>query len=190
MTRNPSKILVATAVLAMASAHAETPPVQPGLWKYTVKVKSQSGQIENAITQAQAQLAKLPPEQRAAVEKMMAARGVSMDAGTTSVKICLTKEDAERGSVPLNLQKGNCTQQWLSSEGNTAKVSFSCQTEPPASGTGEITVLSPTSVTSRAVVDTVVAGQPEQLNLAQQGTWLAEDCGGIAPLGKGDAAGK
>jgi hypothetical protein len=180
--------LAAVCGLAASSAslaQIEGPPVQPGLWQYKVKLTSQSGQIESALSRAQAQLAKLPPEQRQAIERMMAAKGVSMDAANnTAIKVCLTKEDAERGSIPINLQKGNCTQQKVSSEGNTTKVSFSCESDPPVSGTGEFTVLSPTSVTSKALVDTVVKGQPEKLDLAQEGTWLAADCGGIAPLGR------
>jgi len=189
--RHDSPPIVAALGLCLVASLAQAqvqqvpvPPVQPGLWQYKVKVTSQSGQVEAALSQAQAQLARLPAEQRAAIERMMASRGVSLDTGnTTAVKVCLSKEDAERGSIPINLQKGNCTQQPLSTEGSTTKVSFSCQGEPPVSGTGEVTVVSPTSVTSKAQVDTTVKGLPERLDLAQEGTWLAADCGGIAPLG-------
>jgi hypothetical protein len=177
---------LATAGLALcAASHAQgTPPVEPGLWQYTVKIRSQSGQIEGALSRAQAELAKLPPDQRRAIEQMMASRGVSLgaDGNTTQVKACLTKEQAERGTVPVSVQRGQCTQKLISSDGSTSKMAFTCQTDPPSSGVGEVTFISRTAVSAKVAVDTVVEGKPERLNLSQEGKWLEAGCGGIPPL--------
>ena len=166
-----------------APAVAQTVKMQPGLWQLVGSLKSQSGTLEKAIKEAQARLAGLPPEQRKAIEQMLAAKGVGLADSGTILKVCITPEAAERGYVPL--QSGDCPQQVVSQEGNTLRVSFTCRTEPPSSGRGEISFLSPTSNKAKATIDTVVNGKPEQLQLTQDGSWLGADCGGIAPLGTG-----
>ena len=134
------------------------------------------------MKQAQAQIAMLPPDQRKAVEEMMAAQGVRLGDKTSSVKACISKEDAERGEIPQ--QAGDCTQQVLERGSNSMKVKFSCTTTPPANGEAMVSFQSPTAYTSKAVVDTVVIGQPERVNVDQTGRWLGADCGSVKPLGK------
>jgi hypothetical protein len=64
------------------------------------------------------------------------------------------------------------------------KVKFACTTTPPANGEAVVTFQSATAYTSQAVVDTVVVGQPERVNVDQTGRWLATDCGNVKALGK------
>jgi Protein of unknown function (DUF3617) len=152
-------------------------PVQAGLWQYDVQIKSQSGQVEAGLAQAKEKLAAMPTKERKAIEKIMAEKGVSLDGSGTIMKICIKEQDAQRGAVPI--QKGNCTHKILSSNAATSKVEFTCQTEPSVQGTGDVTVLSPTSFKATAVAQTQVNGQPERLNLTQDGKWLSADCAGI-----------
>lgn len=183
----PAKTLltaVAAVLLTAPAAQAQLQTLQPGLWQYDVKLKSQSGQVEKALSEAQQRLAQLPPEQRKAVEKMMAEKGVNLDAGGTTLKSCLSAQDAQQNRIPLNLQKENCSQTQTATGGGTLKVAFSCQSDPPVQGTGEITVLSPTAITGKAQVDTLVDGKADRLHLNQQGRWLSSDCGQIAPSSK------
>ena len=98
------------------------------------------------------------------------------------VKACISKEDAERGEIPQ--QAGDCTQQVLERGANSMKVKFACTTSPPASGEALVNFQSPTAYTSQAVVDTVVIGQPERVNVDQSGRWLGHDCGSVKALGK------
>ncbi|MEY4563713.1 MAG: hypothetical protein RLZZ618_2990 [Pseudomonadota bacterium] len=174
---------LALAFAFAGGASAQTPaPMKPGLWQLSSTLKTQSGQLESAMRQAQEQIAKLPPDQRKAVEKMMAERGVAVSAQGTVLKVCITPEAAQRGLVPV--QPGDCDQKVLTQTPTTLSVSFICRGEPAASGTGEITFLSPTTNRAKATVDTVVAGKAERVDVSQDGQWLAADCGSIQPLGR------
>jgi len=176
-----SKLLAALAAFVAFGAQAQT-QLKPGLWEQVGTIKSQSGQIEKAMAEAQAQIAKLPPEQRRQIEQMMAERGVGIGNGATTVRLCLTAADVAQGNIPV--QSGDCTQKVLNRDGNVTKVSFTCQTEPPVSGEGEVRVISPTSNLMTATVLTQVNGQPEKLDTTQKGTWLGDDCGSIKPLAR------
>ncbi|GAB4564843.1 MAG: DUF3617 domain-containing protein [Rhizobacter sp.] len=176
------------AACCLQAAHAQTAAaptgakIEPGLWEINIALKSQSGKAEAAMKQARAQISMLPPEQRKAVEEMMAAQGVRLGDGTSSVKACISKEDAERGEIPQ--QAGDCAQQVLERNGNSMKVKFSCSTSPPASGEAVVNFQSTTAYTSQAVVDTVVVGQPERVNVDQTGRWLGAECGSVKALGR------
>lgn len=169
--------------VALATGHASAESrLKPGLWEHAITVRSESGQVEKAMADAQAQIAKLPAERRREIEQMMAARGVSMGASgttTTTVKVCLSPANAERGNVPV--QVGDCRQNIVSRDGDVAKISFACLSDPPSSGTGELRVLSPTSNLATARIDTTVNGKPDRIDTTQKGTWLADDCGAVAP---------
>jgi hypothetical protein len=173
------KFLPLLALLAAAAAHAQQTQLKPGLWELAGTVKSQSGTVEKAMAEAQAQLAKLPPEQRRQIEQMMAARGVGIGQGGTTVRLCLSAADLAQGNVPV--QSGDCTQNVVSRSGNTTKVDFSCRADPPVNGTGEVQIESPTAMRSSAIVNTTVEGKPERLDTTQVGRWLGEDCGSIRP---------
>ena len=81
-------------------------------------------------------------------------------------------------------RSGGPTQQVLERNPQSMKVKFSCTTNPPASGEAVVNFESPTAYNSRALVNTVVMGQNERVNVDQTGRWLAADCGSVRPLGK------
>lgn len=179
----PSTFCLVAVPLALAATSAVAQSrLKPGLWEHTIAVRSDSGQVEKAMAEARAQIAQQPPERRREIEQMMAARGVSFgDAGTTTttLRVCLTAANAERGQVPV--QVGDCRQNIVSRDGDVSKISFACLSDPPSSGTGELRVLSPTSNIATARVDTVVNGKPDRIETTQRGTWIADDCGSVAP---------
>ena len=180
----PLHILSAAALasLSMLGAAQAQSTLKPGLWEQVSTIRSDSGQIEKAMAEAQAQIAKLPPEQRQQIEKMMAERGVGIGGTSTTLRLCLTAADVAQGNIPV--QNGDCTQKIVNRDGNVTKVSFSCQTDPPVSGEGEVRVISPTSNVMTATVLTQINGKPEKLDTAQKGTWLGDDCGSIKPLSR------
>ena len=92
--------LLAVAALAWPLvASAQTPPkMRPGLWEHGFSMASQSGELEAAMKQMQQQMASLPPDQRKMMQDMMAKQGVGIGPGGNTVKLCLSKEDAERDS--------------------------------------------------------------------------------------------
>lgn len=175
-----STLLAATT--ASAQANPAGPKIEAGLWEISISLKSQSGKAEAAMKEAQAYIARMPPDQRKQVEDMMAAQGMRLGDRNSTVKACISKEDAERGEIPQ--QAGDCTQQVLERNPQSMKVKFSCTTNPPASGEAVVNFESPTAYNSRALVNTVVMGQNERVNVDQTGRWLAADCGSVRPLGK------
>lgn len=160
------------------SAAGQEPKILPGLWEHSYSIKTESGLVEGAMSQ----LANLAPEQKAMMEQMMAAQGISLGPSGNTIRVCISKEDAERGEVPQ--MDSDCTQKILHRSANTLKVGFSCTSDPPTRGEGEITFISPKAYTGKAVVQTTVQGVTEQMNIEQQGKWLSADCGDVKPLGQ------
>lgn len=176
----PTPVPLVAAMLMAAATTTTAQSLRPGLWEHGFTMKSAGGQMEGAMAEMQKQMAALPPDQRKMMEQMMAQQGVGMGPKGQSVRICITPEEAARQEVPA--AEGHCTQKVTQRTGNTVKVSFSCAGQPPSSGESEITFLSPTAYSGRAVVRTTVAGQPERLDMSTTGKWLAADCGAVKPL--------
>lgn len=173
--------LLAAAALtlpAIAQAQGAAPKLRPGLWEHGYTMKSQSGQMEAAMKEMQDSLAKMPPEQRKMMQDMMAKQGVGMGAGGNTVKVCLTKEEAERDMPP---QQEGCDQK-VKRSGNTWQVSFQCKGPPPSSGEGQMTLISPTAYSGNFTIVTEVDKKPERVQMTQTGKWLAADCGAIRPV--------
>lgn len=164
---------LATITLAMATgAAAQT--MKPGLWEINNKMQSGSGEMEKAMTG-------MPPEQRKQMQDMLAKQGMGQGgAGGMSVKICMTKEMAERNEMPSQ-QQGDCKTTHSPRSGNTMKFSYTCA-QPPSSGEGLITYVSDTAYTMKMATTATVRGKAEKMNMDASGKWLSADCGNIKPL--------
>ncbi|PJI95479.1 uncharacterized protein DUF3617 [Acidovorax sp. 69] len=179
-------IAVTTAVLlpgALGLAHAQPQKMRPGLWEHSVVMKSQSGQMEAAMAQAQKSMASMTPAQRKQMEQMLAQQGVSMGPSGNTVKVCVSAEQADLDNLPV--QEG-CTQKVQRTGPNSVAMTFSCkgaQGQPPTSGEGTMTFSGPTAYAGNFKVKTTTSqGKPDQLDMAQTGKWLAADCGGLKPV--------
>lgn len=172
-------LLILSALLGAAlSASAQTPiQRQPGLWEHSIQVDPSTGKAGAAMAQMQQAMASLPPAQRRAMDEMLARQGVGMGAQGTTVKLCLTPEDAARDHPP---QEPGCTQTSRRS-GNTWQVSFQCKGPPPSSGEGQLVLQSPQAYTGKFTVRTTEQGQGERLQMTQSGRWLSADCGSVRP---------
>ena len=184
-----SRLIASTAALAllagMAGGASAQQKMRPGLWEHSVNMKSQSGQMEAAMAEMQKSLASMPPEQRKQMEQMMAQQGVGMGPKGQTVKVCITKEQADLDNVP---QQEGCTQKVQRVDASTMKVAFACkggQGQPPSSGEGTITMQGPTAYTGQFRFKTQNQGKPEQIDMAQSGKWLSENCGAIKPMPMG-----
>lgn len=155
------------------------PAMRPGLWENTVSIKTQSGQMEKAMSEMEKQMASMPPEQRKMMEKMMASQGVSKSPQGNTIKTCISKEDAQEGYVPPS--DGRCTQEIIRRSGNTMQVKFSCAGNPPSSGEGEYTFNNNT-YTGKMTVRTTTQGHTEVVQMNQSGKWLSDNCGTIKPV--------
>ena len=173
------RLALVAAPLALAALGASAQSMNPGLWEHSFTLKSQSGQMEKGMAEMQKQMASMPPEQRKMMEQMMAKNGVDIGAKAQTVKVCISPEQAARMDVPQ--PDGHCKQDITQRSGSTVKFKFSCASQPPTSGEGEVTFSSPTSYTSKSVVNTAIEGKPERMTMDQTGKWLAADCGALKP---------
>jgi hypothetical protein len=172
----------ALSTLLLAAPPALAQNLKPGLWEINNKMQSSSGQMEKAMAESQKQMAAMPPEQRKMMQDMMAKQGLSMGpgaGGNIAVKICMTKEMAERNELPA--QQGDCKTTNSPRSGNTMKMSFAC-TQPPSSGEGTVTFVSPEAYTMKMTMKSMMQGKPETMTMDGGGKWLSADCGNIKPL--------
>lgn len=170
------------AVFLFASFGAGAQSMKPGLWEINNKMQMGAA-MDREMAQMQQQMAAMPPEQRKMMADMMAKQGVGMGAGaapgTTSVRICMTREMAERNDIPA--ERGDCRNAMSPRSGNIMKFSFRC-TNPPSSGEGQFTILSPEAYTTKMTVSTTVQGKPEKMNMEGSSKWISADCGAVKPL--------
>lgn len=184
MTR--SLMLLWTALpVALASppslAQSGAAKMSHGLWEHSFTVKSQGGRMEQAMKDMQQALASMPPEQRRQMEAMLGQQGLGIGPKGNTVKVCVSKEDAERDQPPP--AQDGCTQTARRS-GNVWNVSFRCPGPPPSSGEGSITLQSATAYSGVMQVVTDVDGKPEKLQMTTSGKWLGSDCGNIKPAAR------
>lgn len=183
LTRKIFVMMGTAGLLACGVAGAQN--LKPGLWEMTQAMQGQAGGKDVAAAQAQAQreLAALPPEQRKMVEAMMAKQGVSMSAGGNAVRVCISREMAERGQPPAR-QDGDCKTEWSPRKGNTITTKFTCN-NPPSTGEGTIVFNSSESYTMNMKVTQTRGGKPETMTLQSSSKWVGADCGNLKPLAPG-----
>jgi hypothetical protein len=168
------------AALASGALGATAQSLKPGLWEINNKMSGGSGTAEKALTEAQKQLANMPPDQRKMMENMMANQGVGINAGgAMTAKVCMTQEMIDHNEVPT--QQGDCKQTTSPRTGNTMKFSFVC-TRPPASGEGQVTFVSPEAYTLKMTLNTMASGKPETMNMDATGRFVSTACGNIKPM--------
>jgi hypothetical protein len=178
----PAVTLTVLVLLSTTALSVRAQNLKPGLWEINNKMGG-SAQMDQAMAQMQQQLAGMPPAQRQQMEEMMARQGVSLGAGAgggLSVKVCMTREMAERNEMPQS-QQGDCKSTASPRVGNTQKISYVC-TQPPSSGEGQITYTSNEAYAMKMVTISSVKGKPEKMTLDGTGKWLKADCGAVKPL--------
>jgi hypothetical protein len=173
--------IIAAALLSAVSYCASAQTMKPGLWEINNKMQA-DGKMGQDMAKAQQRMASMPPEQRKMMQDMMAKQGVAIGSGgpgNIGTKVCMTKEMAERNEMPS--QKDGCKQTAAPRSGNTMKISFTC-TNPPSSGEGQITFVSPEAYTMNMTMTTAAGGNPQKINMDSAGKWLSADCGTLKPV--------
>jgi Protein of unknown function (DUF3617) len=173
-------VLVTFTAGAGAADAPDTPlRVRPGLWESQLSVQTGDPLVDMLLSDAQARMAALPPDQRQNLERMMASRGLALGAQPNTLRACISPEQAAHDELPQAI--GPCRSLQTVRSGNTLRVRFECTLEPPLRGDGEVTLQSATAYSGQSRVDTVLMGQPRQVQLRTSGRWLADDCGTTAP---------
>lgn len=171
------KTLSVLALAAFAAVPAAAQTLKPGLWEIQHKMGG-NPEMDKAMEEARKQMASMPPEQRKQMEAMMASRGIAMAPGGSGMRMCMTKEMAERSEVPP--AQGDCRITQQSRSGNTMKASFAC-TNPPSTGESQVTFSSPEAYSMKTVVNATVNGKPERTTIEGTGKWVGADCGSVKP---------
>lgn len=156
--------------------------VKPGLWEITQRIGG-NPQVEAAMAQMQQQMAALSPEQRRAMQDMLAKQGLSMPGaaagGGMSMRFCLTPEMAARNEPPPTTE-GQCSSRVTHRSASEMKVAFQC-TEPPSSGESTIRFQGDGAYQSVTQVNTQVAGKSERTTIEGAARWLGANCGDVRP---------
>ena len=152
--------------------------MRPGLWETSFTIKSEDGKMENGMNRMQAEIDKMPADQRKMMEQMMAKNNVRMSGNATIAKVCISKEQAKNMEIPLKDNK-NCTHQVVKRTPNSVKVKFACSGEVTTKGEGEFSLNSPTSYKGNTIVDSISHGKSERIDLNQKGKWLSAECGNV-----------
>jgi hypothetical protein len=170
-------------VVAAACPVSQAQSVKPGLWEITNKMGG-SPKMDDAMAKMEKQMAAMPPEQRKMMQDMMAKKGIGMggqaQGGGTVVKICMSKEMADKQHFPSHSQ-GDCTTTVTDKTASSLKMSFICKS-PPSSGEGVYTFVGDTAYTMRMKMNRDIKGTPETITMDADGKWIAADCGSIKPL--------
>lgn len=154
--------------------------VRPGLWEHQFQMRSTSGQVEQQMAQAQAQMSRLPPEQRKMMEQMMAGMGMGLGGKPNAVRLCLTPEEAAKAEVPVT--DGDCTNTVLERSAQRIRVRFVCKGQDAAKGEAQVDIESDKAYRTQADVRAKVDGRPEQMKLTGTSHWLDADCGTVKPM--------
>jgi len=179
------RLLVACAVaLPAVSASAQAPQIRPGLWEETVKMKMGGGEADAAMEKMQARLAAMPPDQRAAVEKMMAGRGLGLVPGgaANTVRVCYTKEQLARGFTPG--RDSQCTRKNVSTSGNVTRYDFACTTARNHSvvGHGTLTTMGDSAFAFSSESDSTSDKGTMHMTNDIAGKFVSSDCGDVKPI--------
>jgi hypothetical protein len=170
----------AMTLLCLAALPAWAQQLKPGLWELSNRIASASPETMAVMAAAQQQMANMPPEQRKAMEQMMARHGVSMglaEGGGVKLTYCLTKDMAEKQDLPAG-QPGQCSTTRTPVPGGL-NVTFNC-TRPPSSGNGQVIFNGDTAYSMRMNVNSSAHGKPQTMLVEGSGRWLGAECGGVA----------
>jgi hypothetical protein len=132
----------------------------------------------------------MTPEQRKKMQAMMGDKAGAMEAmqsmqlqqnadGSTSMKMCVTKEMAEQRM--LVTQHGRCKHENGKMSGGVMKINYTCS-QPPSKGEGELRVTGPNSFSTKMKMVSTEPGNKQTMEVDSTATWLGADCGNVKPI--------
>jgi len=171
------RILIAVVAGSVAgAAFSAAPGVKPGLWERTV-----TRQMDGAPVSPAADLSKLPPEQRARIEQMLAARG-STAPSTTVARYCVTPETAQKWDTFSREERedANCQRTVLDESSRGVKMTVVCG-GGKQTGTVEFTAVSADEVRGTVTMVQKEDRGERKITVQMDSKWVASDCGDVKP---------
>lgn len=177
--------------LATGAQAVQPPKLKPGLWEMQMQGGHMGGQqapdaaeMSKAMQQMQAQLAKMPPEQRKMIEAQMGNMGVAMS-NSGGIRICLTEEDIKRDAIPVS--DGKCSSKVKSRTANRWVMTHAC-TDPVTSGEAEVVFEGSQAYRVKAKGTVVQNGKTQPYEMAMRMQHVSADCGKVKPASEAQKA--
>ncbi len=174
---------ISAALLGLSTAaHAEGPPLKPGLWEIVAQSRQVDGKaMPDPSAQMASQMKNLPPHMRQQIEARMKAHGVQMTPGQggMTVRTCVTQDMLDQNRWQRT--DGKCQSQMLGHTGNTWNWKVRC-TQPPSEGEGSTTVTGGDSYVNLMRMTTQQNGKPHTMTMKHSGKWVSASCGDIKPI--------
>lgn len=162
-------------VNAQSRAHAAD--VKPGLWEMQMNFdNSAPGAQANGMTQAQASMDKLSPEEKRMMQDMMAGMGVNLSKPNV-VQLCITPEQAKARDYGAQSEPG-CTHKVTSQNDKGFTVAFKCM---DSEGTASTRFLSDKAYETAMDMTVNIDGKKQRVKQTTQSKWISADCGKLAP---------
>ena len=173
MQRKPFVGLVLLWPLTVCAADKIEPlNVKPGLWETTY-----TAGVSGVIPLSEQQLAALPPESRARLEKMWKEK--AQGGQTRTVKSCLTEEHLKRDPFADNPSK-SCTVTVLASSSTKQDVREECRDQDGTKiTTYRLQASSPEKVTGTMKLEMNNGGRASTIDGTFNGRWLGGVCGDV-----------
>ena len=168
--------IVVGAAGVTAAALGAAPDVKTGLWERTV-----TRQMEGAPVAPVADLSKLPPEQRARIEQMLAMHGTTAPT-TTVARYCVTPETAQNWETfaPDERDHATCQRTVQDATSRSLRMSMACD-GGKQTGTVEIAAASADRVTGTMEFVLQEERGVRKVRIDLDSRWLSPDCGTVKP---------
>jgi hypothetical protein len=157
-----SALLVAGAALPL-SAQKSPLNIKPGLWEMSIK-------LDMAGAMPGVDMSKMPPEQKAKIEALMAAQKNVPHV----VKSCVTQEEIDKYQVSETDKDTSCKTTVTKSSPTLVEITQTCS--GPAAGSREARIEAPTP-TAMKIVSKATSGRGAGTTVNMDGKWLGADCG-------------
>jgi len=173
----PFHLAVSGFIVIFSAASALAAPVaidaKTGLWEVN-STTTHSGMPSMPSIPA-ADLAKLPPAQRAQIEAMLQLHSGAPQSSTR--RICVTEEEL-KGFIPKDMEE-DCTSTILKSTPREQEIKIVCNGKGQGTGLVKVSIPTRTSMISEMQMDVTAEGLQMSMNTKSQGRWIADDCGDV-----------
>ncbi len=121
--------------------------------------------------------------QASAMEAMQSMQMTHNADGTTTMKMCLTKDliDQQKKSGNFSGKQGACTHTNGKMVGGVMKISYAC-TQPPSKGEGELRMTGPNSYSTKMSMVSTDPANKETMEVQADSVWLGANCGSVKPM--------
>jgi hypothetical protein len=169
--KNVSVAVLSMSLMGLSAGVVAAENIKPGLWEMTVK------------SDAMKSMPKIPPEQ---MEKMkqMGIHVPSMENGSMTTQVCISKAMAERDRPPeMDRKESGCQSKNFQRSGSDYSGDIVCD-GPDLKGQGKVAGHFDGSEKFTSTYDFkgAVRGKPVSQHHESSGKWLSADCGDVKPM--------